>query len=128
MSEMLAELRVEVDAGPGMDAEEVARLTGRLRAELLDLDVHAVQLATDREAPQDSKAVDLLAVGGLVVRFLGHEVLKSIVDGARSWLMRQHCRSIKLTLDGDSLELTSASSAEQDKLIDLWVTRHVDGS
>jgi hypothetical protein len=106
----------------------VARLTGRLRAELLDLDVHAVQLATDREAPQDSKAVDLLAVGGLVVRFLGHEVLKSIVDGARSWLMRQHCRSIKLTLDGDSLELTSASSAEQDKLIDLWVTRHVDGS
>jgi hypothetical protein len=128
VSETLTELLVEVDAGPGMDAEEMARLTRRLRVELLDLDVHAVRLANDREAPQDSKAFGLLAVGGLVVRFLGQEVLKSIVDGARSWLTRQRCRSIKLTIDGDLLELTGASSVEQDRLIDLWVTRHADGS
>jgi len=127
MGETLAKLLVEVDAGPGKDAEEVARLTGRLRVELLEFDVHAVQPATAGEAPADSKAVDLLAVSGLVVRFLGQELLKSIVDGARSWLARQHCRSITLTLDGDSLELTGATSAEQDRLISLWVARHADG-
>jgi hypothetical protein len=52
------------------------------------------------------------------------DVLQSIIDGLRSWLGRQHARSIKLTLDGDSLELTKASTAEQDRLVELWVMRH----
>ena len=81
--------------------------------------------ASGGEAPDSSKGVGLLAAGGLVVRFvLRQDLLQSIIDGIRSWLGRQHARSIKLTLDGDSLELTGVSSAEQDRLVELWVMRH----
>ncbi len=119
------ELTVEVEATADTDAEELAQLTNRLRDELLGLDVDAVYLASGGEAPDSSKGVDLLAVGGLVVRFvLRQDLLESIIDGVRSWLGRRHARSIKLTLDGDSLELTGVSSAEQDRLVELWVIRH----
>ena len=119
------ELTVEVEATADTDAEELAQLTNRLRDELLGLDVDAVYAASGGQAPDSSKGVDLLAAGGLVVRFvLRQDLLQSIIDGVRSWLGRQHARSIKLTLDGDSLELTGVSSAEQDRLVELWVMRH----
>jgi hypothetical protein len=119
------ELTVEVEAPADADAEELAQLTNRLRAELLGLDVDAVYSASDKEAPDSSKGVDLLAAGGLLVGFvLRPDVLQSIIDGIRSWLGRQRARSIKLTLDGDSLELTGVSTAEQNRLIELWVMRH----
>lgn len=119
------ELTVEVEAAAGTDAEDLARLTERLRDELLGLDVDAVCPAAGERAPDSAKGVDLLAAGGLVVGFvLRQDLLRSIVDGVRSWLGRQHARGIKLTLDGDSLELTGVSSAEQDRLVELWVMRH----
>lgn len=52
------------------------------------------------------------------------ELLASIIAGVRSWLGRNRVRSVKLTLDGDALEVSGVSSAEQDRLIDLWVARH----
>ena len=120
-----SELTVEVEPPADTDAEELAQLTNRLRDELLGLDVDAVYSASGGEAPDSSKGIDLLAAGGLVVQFvLRQDVLQSIIDGVRSWLGRQHARSIKLTLDGDSLELTSVSTAEQDRLVELWMMRH----
>jgi hypothetical protein len=119
------ELALEVETLPDTDLEELAELTRRLRAELLDLDVDAVESMTTGDAPAGAKGVELLALGGLVVRFaLQHEVLTSIVNGVRSWLHRQSARSVKLTLDGDSLEVTGMSSEEQDRLVELWVARH----
>jgi len=121
------ELTVEIEATADTDAEELAQLTNRLRDELLGLDVNTVYSASGGEAPDSSKGLDLLAAGGLVVQFvLRHDLLQSIIDSVRSWLGRQHARSIKLTLDGDSLELTGVSSAEQDRLVELWVMRHAE--
>lgn len=124
MSAARGELAVELLAGPGIDAEELAGLTGRLRAELLDLDVDAVRPGDGGAAPEDSKGIGLVAAGELLVQFVGQDVLQSVISGIRSWLGRQRARSVKLTLDGDSIELTGASSADQDRLIDLWVARH----
>jgi hypothetical protein len=119
------ELALEVETLPDTDAEELAALVRRLRAELLDLDVDRVEPLTAGEAPEGAKGVELLALGGLVVQFvLQSEVLTSIVDGVRSWLQRQSARSVKLTLDGDSLEVTGVSSQEQDRLVELWIARH----
>ena len=71
--------------------------------------------------------MELLALGGLVVQFiLQPGVLTSIVDGVRSWLQRQSARSVKLTLDGDSLEVTGVSSEEQDRLVELWIARNAN--
>ena len=77
------------------------------------------------KAPEDAKGAGLLAAGQLIVGLVASpEVLASIIDTVRSWLGRNRARSVKLTLDGDTLEVTGASSAEQQRLIDLWVTRH----
>jgi hypothetical protein len=120
---------VELHAGTDTDAEELAELTGQLCSELLDLDVDAVEQATGGEVPEDSKGVGWLAAGELVVRLVASpEVFMSLIGGIRSWLGRNRVRSVKLTLEGDSLEVTGMSSAEQDRLIDLWVTRHATGA
>jgi hypothetical protein len=119
------ELSVEVQAGSDTDTEELAQLAGRLGTELLDLDVHAVRQPVRGEAPEDAKGAGLLAAGELVVGLVASpEVLASIIDTVRSWLGRNRARSVKLTLDGDALEVTGVSSAEQERLIDLWVSRH----
>jgi hypothetical protein len=123
-----AELSVELQAGPDTDAEELAQLADRLRAELLDLDVEAVRQPARGEAPEDAKGAGLLAAGKLVVGLVASpEVLASIIAGIRSWLGRNRGRSAKLTLDGDALEVSGVSSAEQERLIDLWVSRHATG-
>lgn len=125
MTEKAHELAVEVDAAADTDAEELAQLTCRLREELLGLDVEAVYPVSGGDLPDSSKGIGLLAAGALVVRFmLRQEILESIIDNIRSWLGRQRARSIKLTLDGDSLELTRVSTKEQDRLVELWVMRH----
>lgn len=125
MAGQQGELAAVLDAGPDSDAEELQELTQRLRGELLQLDVDTVAFETEGEAPEGSKGLDLLAMGGLVVQFaLNSGVLKSVVDTTVAWLGRQQARSVKLTLDGDTLELTGVSSDEQQRLIDVWVARH----
>jgi hypothetical protein len=119
------ELALELETLPDTDSEELAALVQRLRAELLDLDVDRVEPLTAGEAPEGAKGVELLALGVLVVQFvLQPGVLTSIVDGVRSWLQRQSVRSVKLTLDGDSLEVTGVRSEEQDRLVELWIARN----
>jgi hypothetical protein len=119
------ELALEVQTLADTDAEELAVLVRRLRTELLDLDVDRVEPLVTGEAPEGTRGVELLALGGLVVQFvLQPEVLTSIVDGVRSWVQRQSARSVKLTLDGDSLEVTGVSSQEQERLVELWIARH----
>jgi hypothetical protein len=120
-----AELSVELQAGPDTDAEELAQLACRLRAELLDLDVDAVRQPVRGDAPGDAKGAGLLAVGELVVGLVATPpVLASVIGAIGSWLSRNRARSVKLTLDGDTLEVRGVSSAEQDRLVDLWVSRH----
>jgi hypothetical protein len=124
-----AELSVELQARTDTDAEELAQLAGRLRCELLDLDVDAVRHPTPGEAPEDAKGAGLVAAGQLVVGLVASpEVLASIIGAVRSWLGRNRARSVKLTLDGDALEVSGVSSADQDRLIDLWVSRHATGT
>jgi hypothetical protein len=114
-----------LDGGPEHDVEELADLTQRLRDELLELDVDTVEPATGGAAPDGAKGLELLAVGGLIVRFaMKASVLRGVVDATVGWLGRQQARSVKLTLDGDTLELTGVSSDEQQRLIEHWVARH----
>ena len=82
-----AQLAAVVDAGPDSDAEELAELTQRLRGQLLELDVDAVEPATGGEAPAGSKGVELLAIGGLVVQFaMKSEILnRSSMRRRRGW-------------------------------------------
>ena len=124
MEDKVRRLGIQVIGEPDTDPEEVAEATLQLRRELLDLDVGAVETPPAGEAPPGTRAVELLALGGLVLSIAKPEVLAAVIDAVRSWLSRSQRRSIKLELSGDVLELTGVSSAEQRRLTDEWLRRH----
>lgn len=129
MTDEATELAVTIDADAGDDDEEVARLVQRLRSELLELDVDGVVVSRQGDAPHGAKGGGVLDFATLVVHLaVLPDVLGAVVGCARAWLSRQSARSLKLTLDGDSLEITGHRSDEQDRLIALWVARHAGTS
>jgi hypothetical protein len=126
---MNGELRLQL-AEEGADAERVAVLTGYLRAELLQLDVDDVTALPAGEPPPGSRAFDVATVGALLIA-LGQsaEGLRSVVAAIRNWLRRGEGtrRTVRLELAGDALELSQASTADQERLIELFVGRHTTG-
>jgi len=127
MDQHSATLSVQVVIGPDDDAEDVAQATLQLRRELLDLDVDAVEVPRAGEPPPGSRAVDVAALGALVVNIADSQLLAGVVAAVRSWLAGSSRRSIKLQLGGDALELTGVSSSEQRRLTDEWLARHTAG-
>lgn len=123
---MGGEVRLEL-AEDGADAERLEEVTGFLRRELLQLDVADVAAVPAGEPPPGSRAFDVLAIGALLVT-LGKsaEGLRSVVDAVRHWLTRGGGvrRTVKLEIGGDVLELSEASTADQQRLIDMFVSRH----
>ena len=120
------ELRLQLSE-EGADAERLAVLTGYLRAELLRLDVEDVTAPQAGEAPPVARVVGVAAVGALLVA-LGQsaEGLRSVVSAIGDWLRRGGGtrRTVRLELDGDALVLSQASAADQERLIELFVSRH----
>jgi hypothetical protein len=115
-------LRVDED---GSDAGELAELTAKLRREILQLDVDSVEAASAGAAPAGAKAVDIAVIGTLLVQ-MGKTAggLTSLVRAVQGWLRPQSARTVRLELDGDAIEITGASSRDQQRLIDLWIERH----
>ena len=111
-------------AGPDDDAEYVAAVTLQLRRELLELDVDAVEVPSAGRPPPGTRAVDLGALGALVVTIGQSQLLGVVVAAVQSWLSRSGQRRIRLELGGDVLELTGVGSDEQRRLTDEWLRRH----
>ena len=116
-------LGIQVAVGPAADDAEIAEATLQLRRELLDLDVDAVELQRAGEPPPGTRAVDLAALGALIVTIAQSALLPDVLAAVRAWVSRSQSRSIKLGLGGDVLELTGVSSAEQRRLADEWLRR-----
>jgi hypothetical protein len=114
----------------GADTERLAVLTGYLRAELLRLDVENVRALQADEVPAGARAFGADTVGALLVAF-GQSVegLQSVVSVIRDWLRRGEGtgRAVRLELGGDALELSQASAADQERLIELFIRRHATG-
>ncbi|MFI9453976.1 hypothetical protein [Amycolatopsis sp. NPDC052450] len=123
---MTSAVRVQLGED-GADAERVDQLTGYLRTELIDRGAAEVKALPAGPAPPGSRAFDVATVGGLLVT-LGQsaEGLRSVVTAVREWLSRggRVKRTVRLEIDGDVLELSQASLTDQDKLVDLFVSRH----
>jgi hypothetical protein len=69
-------------------------------------------------------------VGGLLIA-LGQsaEGLQLVVSAIKGWLRRgeRKGRTVRLELGGDALELSQASTADQERLIEMFVSRHATG-
>jgi hypothetical protein len=125
MTSESAQLDLAVDAGPDADDEELERLARSLRAELLELDVDAVEPATAGSAPEGTRALEALAVGALVVRLARHsDKLAGLVRTVRGWIGGSPDRRVRIELDGDVLELTGATDEQRDRLVEAWIERH----
>lgn len=124
MDEQPSALGVQVVVGPDGDAEEIAEATLQLRRELLELDVVAVEVPSAGEPPPGARAIDVAALGVLLVHLADPDMLAGVVAAVRSWLSRSSKRSIKMELGGDLLELKGVSSQEQRRLTDEWLARH----
>jgi hypothetical protein len=118
-------LVLQVCPAPEDDAGEVAELTGWLRAELLDLDVQAVDRRPGEAVPSGAKGVADIA-GWLSVQ-LGPEALRAVLAAVASWVTRND-RVVEVSYGGNTLKLGRATREQQEKIIDGWLARHPAGS
>jgi len=118
-------LIVQVLPAADSDAEELADLAAGLRAELLDLDE---VLVTPHAAPADPAGVKGLGTlaGWLVTQFGSLDGLRAVVAAVRGWVGRTG-RTVEVSIDGDVLKLTGATSQQQEKIVDAWLARHAPG-
>jgi hypothetical protein len=122
VADKLSEISVRVGRGPDADAADLNDLVTQLRAELLHLDVAAVDIAREGEAPPDSKGLEVLAVGKLLVHLAAAPgAIAEMVKALRSWLSRDERRSVTLEINGNRLELSDVTSADQGRLIEHWI-------
>jgi hypothetical protein len=115
-------LRIEI-GGDGADAADLDDETVGLRAELLDLDVDAVDRPVAGPAPDGARAVDTVVAGLLLVE-LGKGVIGSVLRSVEAWVARRRSRTVKLSVAGDTIELSNASPAEQRELLEAFLARH----
>jgi hypothetical protein len=108
-----------------LDAEEYERMTRQLRAELKDLDVESVRLATTETAPAGAKG-DPVTVGALIVALSASGgVFTTLIAALHDWLRRRSGNHrIRVTIDGDTIELERASAEREAELVDAFVRRH----
>ncbi|MFI9357610.1 hypothetical protein ACWGLP_13785 [Streptomyces lydicus] len=121
MNTGVSRLTLDLAGASDTDAEELQLLGEQLRRALLELDVEDVRLARGgTAAPEGAKPGEALAVGALVVTtvpLLVRQVLQ-LVD---TWLRNRPLRSVRVELDGASIELGRASVEDQRRLIDAFV-------
>jgi hypothetical protein len=120
------ELLVVLQPEAGADAEETDRLGRQLRAELSDLDVDDVRAVDGGPPPPGAKGVDAASLTELLVTLSGAGgVVATVIATVRDWLGRRSAgHKVSVTIDGDTLELDSATAAERSELIDTFVRRH----
>lgn len=118
----MPDLRVDLvldDGGDEGDLDEAAR---QLRGELLQLDVDDVELVGEGSPPSGARAVDPL-VASLAVA-AGQDVIGAVVRAVTEWVGRRTSRGVKLTIEGDSIELSNASNEDQHSLLAAFLARH----
>ncbi len=127
---MGAELKIELYE-PDADLDAIDELTRNLRMELLELDVDSVSAPTAGPPPPGSKGLELAAIGALLVQVKGSvQVVSAVVATLRSWLQRGASpnRTLKVTVDGRTLELSAATAEQQQRLVDEFVRSLADPS
>jgi hypothetical protein len=125
MDEDSTQLAINFSVDDDVSARELEELTAAMRRELLQLDVMAVDRVSGGPAPDGAKGIELAQIGALIVS-LGKAtpVLGQVVEVIQAWAARSPNRTVKLTLDGDTLELNGVTESQQHLVIKDWMARH----
>jgi hypothetical protein len=115
-------LAVEVDG----DEQDVDEATSRLRRELLELDVDAVDRPPGPDPPPGARVVEAFVLGELLLRMTSSTVIFAEVAHVVLHFVRPtHAakRSLRLRSGDDILEI-SDPKPEDKELIVAWLERH----
>lgn len=128
MNSLARQVIVDVHA-TDRDEDERFELAGRLRAELLELDVAGVEFAGGGAAPAGSKADAVTLATILLTLGASGGVFTTVVGAVRDWLLRQPDPGVvvDVTIDGDSFRIEGATTDERQRLLDAFVERHRAG-
>ncbi|MEU6201383.1 hypothetical protein [Streptomyces sp. NPDC047061] len=120
---------LDIAPDPELDPEALERLARHLRAEIAELDVESVRPRLGGTAPAGAKGTDAVTLGAVVVALSASGgVFTALVETLRDWLGRSSARHrVSLTIDGDTIELERATTAERRDLIDAYIRRHTGG-
>jgi hypothetical protein len=120
----LLQLHIQLDAGADADAMEIDELTTQLRRQLLGLDVESVDRIPAGDAPPGTRAVEVMALGGLLITLTkSPELLKMVASVIQSWVASRSGRSVEVQIAGDTLKVSGVSSEEQQRLINFFVAQ-----
>jgi hypothetical protein len=113
-------------AEQGADDERLQRLAGHLRDELRDVGGVEPTLLQAGEAPEGSRALDIIVVGGLVLKLLDSAALRAAIGAIRGWLGRGAGapRTVHIAIGDDSIDLSAATTEDQERLVEMFVSRH----
>jgi hypothetical protein len=121
----MIQLLIDLEVGPETDAERLAETTRQLRRDLLELDMETADFVAAGSAPQRAKAGTPIDWGKLLVTLTASGGgLTTLINVLQSWINRRQQSSIALEIDGDRLEITGTPTEQQQRLIDLWLSRH----
>jgi hypothetical protein len=119
--ERVDDLVLHIQPTPNGDDEELAGLTQRLRAQLLDLDVDSVDPVADASTAEGAKGLEAL-IGWLAVR-LGKEGARTVIASVVNWATRTG-HNIEVSYNGDVLKVSGVTSAQQERVINDFLARH----
>jgi hypothetical protein len=126
---MGGELRVQL-AERGADADRLDALTGFLRRELFKSDVEDVTALRGGESRPPAQGFDVIAVGRLLVNLSrSAEGMRAGVSALRRWPAggERTRRTVRMEINGDVLELSQTTAADQHRRIELFVGRNAAG-
>jgi hypothetical protein len=124
----VSDVVIDVAEGGG-DPERIDHVTGLLLGHLAGLDALRVARARTADVVPGVRGLDAAVVGTLIATTSDVAVhLAPVVQAVREWLARtpQLPRTVRIQVDGDVLEMSNASTDEQETLVDLFVARHRD--
>jgi hypothetical protein len=120
------EVLVALEPDRGTDPEDVERLGRQLRNELRALDVDDVAVVDGGPPPEGAKSGAVVPLTEwLVTLSAGGGVFVTVIATIKDWLGRRSAgHTVKLTIDGDTLEIDGATQSERDELVATFVRRH----
>ena len=116
-------LTLTLESGPDTDDQELAQLTGQLRRHLLELDVKSVETVRSMEVPAGAKPGEVIALGMLAVQLVP-QLLPAVITVLTEWWKDRPVRKIELTIGHDTLRLTRASRQDQERALQLFLSKH----
>ena len=110
----------------GADAARLDVLHRRFLAELRQVDDVDARVTAPAAAERGTRGFDAATLNALAVTLLGSGGLTALVASVRGWLGRGHDepRSVRLEIGGDVIELSGATTDEQERLLSVFLARH----